>query len=1283
MFKLKSQERPRSIRIFISSTFEDMKREREQLVKHTFPQLRSLARARGVEITEVDLRWGIDGEKVERGDTIAVCINEIERSRPYFIGILGHRYGWVPYERFPGETDAGWEDRIARLCSRLKREEYSVYIEGLIRDGKSATDIEFQHGVLRSSEARSRARVYLRRSSTVCDPDGSTHAIKMEALKKAVNETLVENEPEEYEKIEELHDLVLKDFKDFLDEDYPEDKKPNELHTILSAHKAFARTRLSVWEGAADLLDEIENASYRESPHLIITGPGGLGKTALIANWIAQRQDYGDDVFYLFCGGGPGVSKWDEMMRLLLEQIIDYYSLGEKFRVPASNEDLPHALTGMLSSFLQDKELIIVADGLDQLEDAGDMHWWPEPGKFPPGVITVLGVRSGATADILTGKGFHPITMKPLEVKDRKVIIRKVLKNYSRSLGNQLIDEIANDKESGNPLVLRTLLEELKAHGDYRNLDECIHWYIDTDSNEAFFSRVIERLSRDYEAASAVLPLIAASVTGLSETEIRDIAGLESHLAWSELYDVLAPHLANRDGYLVYSHDFISQAVARHFFREKGDIRLYQQKLAAYFHDPQRRFERHALLEWPELFARMGQVEKLLDKSTICSLYDYNVDQENPRLVNILETCVENGGDIIKYLKNRVIEISNKEDIFAEDRLAVIPFLLKEPKVTLSLLKEIWSAVDAKDTKLRRTETESKHNWCYKMKVLLANNIAVFEAMCGNHQQSTETMEHSIELSLEFGSKVDIAQRVHNYSGVLASQGDFMHATILADCAIDLYTASNDPKYENRLYHTLYETSLMYWEKGEFEKALRAMKKAYEGMKTLYGKDHPASKKAHTLYHSCRVRADITKIAMESADDIEEATENIPDSDIAENRHENYSEKAWLVYRPAKNLETAKKLLEMAIKATEGIPGFNDSIARIRHAVVLHAMGEDIVPAGKLEKWMKSCDNEGMVKQAKRLIKLSEDPLFEKKSFVKYSLIAGKSYLTCGFIDKGMAVLKNARIVAKNAINEGSENDSGFFRDKIKVIEEVIEKWSGTMSVESMESSGMINKVLEKRKASYEAGKSGFDAHNYTEACVLAGKLPLARKLEEEALKSFKNSGNMDAIARAFGNLGRICRLEKKYAQSMEYHNKEESIAMDFNLKDVFAESVWNQSITLRREGHYTKAAENAHRGCQDPFTGNYAVCCRIEELFCQVFAGRIKPEESTKPLEDELNKLKGNFAQGHWLGSAYLACILRMAGQEKRAKEIWNDIAGKAKVHGFKLIEMEMEELRSSGIWK
>jgi hypothetical protein len=84
------------LRVFISSTFRDLQEEREHLVKKVFPEIRALCRTRGINFTEVDLRWGLTEEDVALGQVIRTCLETVDRCRPYFIGITGDRYGYVP-----------------------------------------------------------------------------------------------------------------------------------------------------------------------------------------------------------------------------------------------------------------------------------------------------------------------------------------------------------------------------------------------------------------------------------------------------------------------------------------------------------------------------------------------------------------------------------------------------------------------------------------------------------------------------------------------------------------------------------------------------------------------------------------------------------------------------------------------------------------------------------------------------------------------------------------------------------------------------------------------------------------------------------------------------------------------------------------------------------------------------------------------------------------------------------------------------------------------------------
>ena len=135
-----SDPQSRSVRIFLSSTFRDFGEERDLLVRKVFPALRAKLRERFVDLVDVDLRWGITAEQAERGEVLPICLAEIDRARPFFVGMLGERYGWIP----PAEAfDPDLVERQAWLSDH--------------RGGKSVTELEILHGVLNDPAMAGRA----------------------------------------------------------------------------------------------------------------------------------------------------------------------------------------------------------------------------------------------------------------------------------------------------------------------------------------------------------------------------------------------------------------------------------------------------------------------------------------------------------------------------------------------------------------------------------------------------------------------------------------------------------------------------------------------------------------------------------------------------------------------------------------------------------------------------------------------------------------------------------------------------------------------------------------------------------------------------------------------------------------------------------------------------------------------------------------------------------------------------------------------------------------------
>ncbi|HKM54099.1 MAG TPA: DUF4062 domain-containing protein [Isosphaeraceae bacterium] len=93
-------------RVFISSTFRDMHAERDHLVKVVFPELRERLLPRRIELIDIDLRWGITEEEAKKDRVLDLCLELIDECGPFFLGILGERYGWVPDGLRPEELYA-------------------------------------------------------------------------------------------------------------------------------------------------------------------------------------------------------------------------------------------------------------------------------------------------------------------------------------------------------------------------------------------------------------------------------------------------------------------------------------------------------------------------------------------------------------------------------------------------------------------------------------------------------------------------------------------------------------------------------------------------------------------------------------------------------------------------------------------------------------------------------------------------------------------------------------------------------------------------------------------------------------------------------------------------------------------------------------------------------------------------------------------------------------------------------------------------------------------------
>jgi hypothetical protein len=86
--------------IFVSSTFRDMQAERDALRDFVLLRVNEFAAKYGHAVEIIDLRWGVDTASVSEAEQnhklLCTCLDEIKRSRPFFLGLICDRYGYTP-----------------------------------------------------------------------------------------------------------------------------------------------------------------------------------------------------------------------------------------------------------------------------------------------------------------------------------------------------------------------------------------------------------------------------------------------------------------------------------------------------------------------------------------------------------------------------------------------------------------------------------------------------------------------------------------------------------------------------------------------------------------------------------------------------------------------------------------------------------------------------------------------------------------------------------------------------------------------------------------------------------------------------------------------------------------------------------------------------------------------------------------------------------------------------------------------------------------------------------
>ena len=627
----------RTVRVFISSTFRDMHAERDHLVEVVFPALRERLEKHRIHLVDIDLRWGVTAEQADNDMVLDLCLEQIDGCRPFFVGILGQRYGWVPAEfPDPAVKKFGW-------------------IQGMT--GKSITELEILHGVLNNPAMHEHAVFLFRQPECLTDvPENirrevyeDEHSEQLAIVKQQITAYCTEHGAPlcEYpcrwdatagrltgleqfgEYVEQgLWAAIAREHPEITEEAAPpapagtEDWLPEEQ----DYHERFIESRLRVYVGRERIHGRL--TSYLESDStqpMLLVGGSGTGKSAILGKqWQDWLQGHPDDfVLPHFVGASPSSTNLRLVLRRFCLALRNRFGLTDQ-DVPEEIEKLPGAFRSFLDAVPEGQRAVILIDAVNQMDEFGgaqDMHWLPT--AFPPHVKIIVSCieeqdRPQRALAALRARKTLEEEVKPLTHEERFEIVHAVPSLSAKTLDAKQIGLLLDNPATQNPLYLTVALEELRGFGSFEKLNEKVLSFPRIEGEPgvtALFTQVIERLEQrvSSDVVRQTLCLIAASRMGLSERELADILahksktaenqcgdptaiggvgkgpGADSTLAgerWTEMQVLLRQlrlYLLRRGPYLDFYHRNLFKAVRERYLRSAESDRTVHTELVAYF----------------------------------------------------------------------------------------------------------------------------------------------------------------------------------------------------------------------------------------------------------------------------------------------------------------------------------------------------------------------------------------------------------------------------------------------------------------------------------------------------------------------------------------------------------------------------------------------------------------------------------------------------------------------------------------------------------------------------
>lgn len=561
----------KTISFFISSTFRDMDFERDCLNNIVAPKLQEYYLPYGYSVRFFDLRWGVtadDKEQVEERENkiLRTCFDAIDDCKPFFIALLGHRYGWIP-------------NKNIYLSSEKLQENVFKQI-GI--DNPSVTAMEIAYGIF-EKQNYNRSLVFIREKSSYANIkdldlyiEHETKIVKYaqqfkEEIKRRFSENDCGNHVIQYyanlcdpsEHIYKIVSLFEEEIRKCVD-DYIKIDSHSELkvYDVLSERALF---RYVCPQNCKDILDRVINGES-----VVIYGGEGYGKTSLSFAISSELKKRGNIVLYHTVGYSAVSYDPHEMIWQWNCQLNEVWA-GKTITKLNSIEkewDRLHYLNNVIPN-----QFTIIIDSIDRMNDNfcrnNLMIALPSDIQF----IILSKEKLPNWELVLKAKAFK---MGGINESEAHHLLNETCRFYGKTLNSILIDKILLNRGSDNhcysPLDILTILDFLLGMDvdDFKQIrnsegnseeDKINNYMVSVIENlpldlNGMYNQIIRNIEERYGTKSIVpLKVLSLSRNGLDEDKLHHILKsdfdlLQFHYVRQSLHQSLTDNFASKSWYI-------------------------------------------------------------------------------------------------------------------------------------------------------------------------------------------------------------------------------------------------------------------------------------------------------------------------------------------------------------------------------------------------------------------------------------------------------------------------------------------------------------------------------------------------------------------------------------------------------------------------------------------------------------------------------------------------------------------------------------------------------------